>query len=311
MSTPDTPAPAQRFIGEFIDYLRLEQGSSERTLDAYRRDLDQHAKAMHQEGVAVPEGMTPELVTSVLDEWRMQGLRPSTIARKLSSLRRFYRYLSREGHLSEDPTRFTRNPSTPKRFKGALTTDEVQRLLDSVALEPKMPLRLRDEAMIELLYATGLRVSELLSLRPGDLNMQFHFLRTMGKGGKERLVPFHTEAATRVERYLQDARHSLCGTQASETLFVNHRGGKMSRMGFWKRLRKYATLAGITTDLSPHIVRHSFATHLLQNGADLRVLQELLGHASINTTEIYTHLDERQMQEMHKRFHPRNRKPSR
>ncbi|MBI1387463.1 MAG: tyrosine recombinase [bacterium] len=302
------PRPLHPRLREFIDYMRIERGASAATCDAYRRDLLQHLAFLERRGAAFPEGVTCEDVSAFFDELMIEGLRPSSIARKTSALRRMYQYFAQEKYLAEDPTRLLRNASAPKRFKGSLTEDEMQRLIDATENEPDDALRLRDRAMIELIYATGLRVSELLSLRPGDLNFQFNYLRTVGKGNKERLTPFHERAAAKVTEYLRRGRAELCRKADGGTLFVNRFGKKLSRMGFWKTLRKYALLAGITAELTPHTLRHTFATHLLNHGADLRVLQELLGHSSINTTEIYTHLDERRMTELHKQFHPRNKK---
>ena len=295
-------------LREYLSYLQLERGVAKNTLAAYRRDLLPHLHYLKERGVNLPEGVQAIHLSNYLEELREQGLRPNSLLRKISALRGFYRYLAMEYKLAEDPCRLLLSPRVTKRFKGALEQEEVQRLITATEQEGDDALRLRDQAMIELLYATGLRVSELLSLRPGDLNFSFHFLRTMGKGSKERLVPFHEEARRKVEKYLEASRTELCQGSRTEMLFVNRRGKPLSRMGFWKLLRKYALRAGIGPELTPHILRHSFATHLLENGVDLRILQEMLGHSSITTTELYTHLDERRMQEMHRRFHPRNRK---
>ena len=225
-----------------------------------------------------------------------------------SALRRLYQFLPEQQDIEEDPTRLSKVSLPYKRFKGALSHEEMKRLFDAIRQEKDPALRDRDTAMLELLYATGLRVSELLKLRPGDMNFQFNYLRTIGKGNRERLIPFHQKAAKIVQEYLKNTRPQLCRKHASDTLFVNRFGKPMSRMGFWKILQKYARIAGIVSDLSPHTIRHSFATHLLENGMDLRVLQELLGHASITTTEIYTHIDQRRLFDLHKQYHPRNRR---
>lgn len=296
------------YLRQFLDYLSIECGVSKATYDAYRRDIQQHLNFLAEQNAAFPQEATCILYHEFLDSLRGEGLRTTSLARKQSALRRFYQYLIQEGTLKEDPTRLSRISMPSKRFKGALTQEEMTALIAAVQQEKNPLLRDRDEAMLELLYATGLRVSELLNLRPGDLNMQFLYLRTLGKGSKERLVPFHDHAAQKVQEYMQNSRKALCAKRPCETLFVNRFGKPMSRMGFWKLLQKYALMAGIVTELSPHTIRHSFATHLLENGMDLRVLQELLGHASISTTEIYTHIDERRLFEMHRRFHPRNRR---
>lgn len=296
------------YLREFLDHLRIERGVSKATLAAYRRDIEQHIAELTEAKIDFPQGVSTDVVIQYLDGLRMQGRRASTVARKTSALRRFYAYLASEGYLAEDPARLTRNHAPPKRFKGALQPEEMVRLLEAAKAQENAPLRLRDQAMLELLYATGLRVSELLGLRPGDLNLQFQFLRTIGKGNKERLVPFHDAALQAIEQYLEQGRPALARGKAAEALFLNRSGQPLSRMGFWKIIRKHALAAGITSEISPHTLRHSFATHLLHNGVDLRALQEMLGHASISTTEIYTHLDERRMREMHQQFHPRQKK---
>ncbi len=299
---------AHPYLREFIDYLSLECGTSRATCEAYRCDLGQHLAFLNECGVSFPDQVTELRIAEYLQDLQNQGLRQNSLARKSSALRRFYHYLVEEEYIPTNPTRLLRTPSPPKRFKGALKVDEVERLIDATGLETDPAFRLRDRAMLELLYATGLRVSELLHLRPGDLNMQFRFLRTVGKGNKERLVPFHEQAEKTVLEYIEEGRPLLMKKHASETLFVNRFGRPLSRMGFWKILRKYGMLAGITAELTPHTLRHSFASHLLANGVDLRVLQELLGHASISTTEIYTHFDERHFRELFQKYHPRGRK---
>lgn len=303
-------APPHPWLREFLDMLRLERGAAKATVEAYRRDIQQHLLFLNEQKLEFPSQVEPGVITDYFNALTVEGARPTTISRKTSALRRFYRYLLQEKYIDADPMRLSRTPSSPRRFKAALSVDETQRLLDTVSLGDDSPLRLRDRAMVELLYASGLRVSELLALRPGDINFQFRFLRTLGKGDKERLVPFHDAAEQKLTDYLERGRPELIQRADPGTVFVNRFGKRMSRMGFWKTLRKYALQAGIAAELSPHILRHSFATHLLHNGVDLRSLQELLGHASINTTEIYTHLDERRMSELHKQFHPRSRKKS-
>lgn len=308
MSGKDGGQALHPFLREFLDHLTLERGAARATREAYRRDILQHLAWLEEKKISFPEGVGDPAVADYLAWLRRESMRPKSIARKTSSLRRFYRYLAGEGYIAEDPTRLTRTALPPQHFKGALRREEVDRLIEATGLEKKPAYRLRDRAMLELLYATGLRISELLALRPGDFNFQFQFLRTIGKGDKERLVPFHDQAARCVLEYLEEGRPALCGSKVTDRVFLNRAGRPLSRMGFWKILKKYALLAGIQAELSPHTLRHSFATHLLENGVDLRVLQELLGHASITTTEIYTHLDQRQMSEMHRRFHPRGGK---
>ncbi len=303
------PATQPRpFLREFIDHLALERGASRATCDAYRRDLVQFFDFLQDATIEFPGSVTEGVIADFMMELQNRGLRQNSLARKTSSLRHFYRYLLMEEYVTTDPTRLLRTPSPPKRFKGALNVEEVDRLIEATDRESNPAFRLRDRAMFELLYATGLRVSELLHLRPGDLNFQFKFLRTVGKGNKERLVPFHDRAERAVLDYLEQGRPVLSRRRVADTLFVNRFGRPLSRMGFWKILRKYGLLAGITAELTPHTLRHSFASHLLANGVDLRILQELLGHASITTTEIYTHFDERHFRELFLEYHPRGRR---
>ncbi|MGI6454408.1 MAG: site-specific tyrosine recombinase [bacterium] len=296
------------FLRKFLDYLTFECGVSQATLEAYRRDIEQHIQFFEEQKIPFPQEINPLHYHHFLDSLRARGLRPTSLARKQSALRRLYQFLLEQQDIEEDPTRLSKVSLPYKRFKGALSHEEMKRLFDAIRQEKDPALRDRDTAMLELLYATGLRVSELLKLRPGDMNFQFNYLRTIGKGNRERLIPFHQKAAKIVQEYLKNTRPQLCRKHASDTLFVNRFGKPMSRMGFWKILQKYARIAGIVSDLSPHTIRHSFATHLLENGMDLRVLQELLGHASITTTEIYTHIDQRRLFDLHKQYHPRNRR---
>lgn len=308
MNEKAEPQHIHPYLREFLDHLALERGVAKATIEAYRRDIKQHLQFLNDHAILFPQSMNNEAFIDYVDWLQTQGRKPNSVSRKISALRHFYQYMLNEKYITDDPTRLVRTATPPKQFKGALDADEVQRLISATENEGNDALRLRDQAMIELLYATGLRVSELLNLRPGDINFQFLFLRTMGKGSKERLVPFHKQAAAKMKQYLEESRPQLCKTHNPDTLFVNRLGKPLTRMGFWKILRKYATIAGITSDLTPHTMRHSFATHLLENGVDLRVLQELLGHASISTTEIYTHIDQRRMQELHQKYHPRNKK---
>lgn len=310
MRDPRSSGKTDRYLVEYIHYLTAERGSAPNTVAAYRRDLADHLRYLETQQVAFPQAVDEQTILGYLDDLRARGLRQSSIARKQSSLRRFYRYLTREGYCTVDPTRFVRTPRRTPHFSGALSREEVDCLLAVVMSRDDSPLHLRDKAMLELLYATGLRVSELLSLRPGDLNFSFGYLRTTGKGSKERLVPFHQTAGERVREYLHRGRPHLLKGRQNEYLFLNRSGRRLSRMGFWKVLRHYALLAGIASHLSPHTLRHSFATHLLDAGTDLRLLQEMLGHASISTTEIYTHIDQRRMHDLHRKFHPRARPES-
>lgn len=290
-------------LDRFIDTLWLEDGLSSNTLAAYRRDLQALSDWLHQR----PDGHT--LVTaSELDlagyaAARHAGSRPSSAGRRLSVFRRFYRWATREGLSLEDPTVRMDAPRQRMRLPGTLTEAQVEALL--AAPDTDEALGLRDRAMLELLYASGLRVSELVTLKSVHVGLSENVLRITGKGSKERLVPFGVEASDWLLRYLSQARAQILGGQVSDALFVTARGDAMSRQMFWKLIKKYAQQAGITQHLSPHTLRHAFATHLLNHGADLRVVQMLLGHADISTTQVYTHVARERLRQLHEKHHPR------
>ncbi|MBP6612503.1 MAG: site-specific tyrosine recombinase XerD [Aquabacterium sp.] len=290
-------------LDRFIDMLWLEDGLSSNTLAAYRRDLQALSDWLRQQ----PDGHT--LVTaSELDLASYAAARhadslPSSAGRRLSVFRRFYRWATREGLSLDDPTVRMDAPRQRMRLPGTLTEAQVEALL--AAPDTDEPLGLRDRAMLELLYASGLRVSELVTLKSVHVGLSENVLRITGKGSKERLVPFGVEASDWLTRYLGQARAQILGGQVSDALFVTGRGDAMSRQMFWKLVKKYALHAGITQHLSPHTLRHAFATHLLNHGADLRVVQMLLGHADISTTQVYTHVARERLRQLHEKHHPR------
>ena len=290
-------------LDRFIDMLWLEDGLSSNTLAAYRRDLQALSDWLRQQ----PDGHT--LVTaSELDLASYAAARhadslPSSAGRRLSVFRRFYRWATREGLSLDDPTVRMDAPRQRMRLPGTLTEAQVEALL--AAPDTDEPLGLRDRAMLELLYASGLRVSELVTLKSVHVGLSENVLRITGKGSKERLVPFGVEASDWLTRYLGQARAQILGGQVSDALFVTGRGDAMSRQMFWKLVKKYALHAGITQHLSPHTLRHAFATHLLNHGADLRVVQMLLGHADITTTQIYTQVAAARLKALHMQHHPR------
>ena len=290
-------------LDRFIDMLWLEDGLSSNTLAAYRRDLQALSDGLGQQ----PDGHT--LVTaSELDLASYAAARhadslPSSAGRRLSVFRRFYRWATREGLSLDDPTVRMDAPRQRMRLPGTLTEAQVEALL--AAPDTDEPLGLRDRAMLELLYASGLRVSELVTLKSVHVGLSENVLRITGKGSKERLVPFGVEASDWLTRYLGQARAQILGGQVSDALFVTGRGDAMSRQMFWKLVKKYALHAGITQHLSPHTLRHAFATHLLNHGADLRVVQMLLGHADISTTQVYTHVARERLRQLHEKHHPR------
>lgn len=303
MSEPrELAASEEQCIEIFLDALWMERGLSDLTLAAYRADLLGFARwlAAHDLGLLAAGR---DRVLEYLAERARSGAKPRSTARLLSALRRFYRYQVREGRLQEDPTALVDAPKLGRPLPAALSEREVEALL--AAPDPEQPLGLRDRAMLEVLYAAGLRVSELVGLTVDQLNTRQGVVRTFGKGSKERLVPVGEEALLWLERYLQQARPALLGSRLSMHLFVTQRGEGMTRQAFWYRIKHHAQQAGITKALSPHTLRHSFATHLLNHGADLRVVQLLLGHSDLSTTQIYTHVARQRLRELHAKHHPR------
>jgi len=289
-------------VDRFLDALWGERGLSDNTLSAYRSDLQLLASWLHARGSAL-EGAAREDLQAYLAEGVAQGVRPRTSARTLSTLRRFYRYLSREGMLDTDPTALIESPRLGRPLPKLLTEEQVERLLRAPDIGTM--LGLRDRAMLETLYATGLRVSELVGLVLSQLSLGQGVVRVVGKGNKERLVPLGEEALGWLDRYMREARGELVRRHASDALFPTRRGIAMTRQAFWRNLRRYAAAAGITSPLSPHTLRHAFATHLLNHGADLRVVQMLLGHADLSTTQIYTQVARARLKQLHAQHHPR------
>jgi integrase/recombinase XerD len=290
-------------IDRFIDVIWLEDGLSANTLSAYRRDLNTFAAWLHEhsgKGLAHAQESDVQGYMSA----RHAESRPASVGRRLSVFRRFYRWAVREGLCTQDPTLCMDAPRQRMRMPGTLTEQQVERLLAAPHVLDK--LGLRDRAMLELLYASGLRVTELVGLRTVQLGLNEGVLRVTGKGSKERMVPFGQEAGEWLQRYLDESRMAILGEQhVSEALFVTSHGRGMSRQMFWTLIRKYALVAGITQHLSPHTLRHAFATHLLNHGADLRVVQLLLGHADISTTQVYTHVARERLRQLHAQHHPR------
>jgi integrase/recombinase XerD len=292
-----------RFLAAFLDHLAVERGLSPNTVAAYRRDLSQaDARIRKQQGHGLGEANATELV-DVLRSLREAGASSSTVARKLSALRMFFRFLVAEGLRPDEPTRLLESPRPWRALPRYLTEAEIEALL--AAPDPAAPRGLRDRAMLEVLYATGLRVSELVGLRHEDLNLDAAFVQVRGKGDRERLVPLGDAATEAVRRFRNEGRAALLGGRGSDVLFPTSRGRPLSRQAFWKNLRRLAVVAGIATPFSPHTLRHSFATHLLEHGADLRTVQSLLGHANITTTQIYTHVSRERLRRIYRATHPR------
>lgn len=290
-------------LGGFSDYLRFERGLSDRTLDAYVRDVGQMAAFADERGVEGPDGVTYELLRGFVLDLAEKGRASSTIARKVSTLRTYFRFLVEEGRLEEDPTERLERPRQSRHLPDVLSYDEVTDILEAVRMEHD--LAVRDVALLEVLYGAGLRVSELRELRRSDLFLDEGLLRVRGKGAKERVVPVGQRATDAVRRYLRALWPELDRGESDGAVFLNQHGRPLSRMGVWTIVRRHVESAGIEKRVTPHTLRHSFATHLLEGGADLAVVQELLGHADISTTQIYTHVDRSYLREVHRSHHPR------
>ncbi len=291
-----------RTIEAFCDAVGLEDGLSRNTLAAYRRDLALFAGWLGSSRQAELETATEADLRAYIAA-RHPDSRPSSANRRLSVFRRFFRHLLREGRRSDDPSLRLRTARQPQRFPATLSFTQVEALLE--APEVSTPLGLRDRAMLETLYATGLRVSELVDLPSVGVSLEQGVVRVIGKGNKERLVPLGEHACYWLARWMREARRDLLGARASDAMFVTQRGQAMTRQMFWTLIRRYSIVAAITAPLSPHTLRHAFATHLLQHGADLRVVQMLLGHADISTTQIYTHVARERLKTLHAQHHPR------
>ena len=287
----------------FIDYLRSEQGLSENTVVSYRYDLSKYMKHLSHKGVKKVTMATTEDIEDFLLTMKDEDAAPTTVARAVSSLKSFYKYLVSEGKAAIDPALNIDAPRFLRRLPDVLSPEEVFEILETP--DTSKPLGLRDRAILELMYATGARVSEILGLRIGDLVLESSMIRVFGKGSKERLVPVGEVAKEFVEKYLKSVRPTLRTAAQSDYLFLSGRSGKMSRNTLWKMVKRYALRAGTRKHVTPHTFRHCFATHLLEGGADLVVVQELLGHADISTTQIYTHIDREYLREVHRICHPR------
>ncbi len=298
---PATGADAQ--LDAFCDALWLEDGLSPRSLESYRRDLRQFADWQARAGGDLTSAGTSDIQRFLADRTLRQGVAARSLARQLTTLRRYYRWLVRQGQRGDDPTQNIESPRLPRPLPKSLGEADVEALLG--APDTDTPLSLRDRAMLELLYACGLRVSELVGLPLAAVSLEMGVARVMGKGAKERLVPIGEVASDALARYLREARTLLLAGRADDALFVTERGHAMTRQAFWYRIKRYATEAGLRASLSPHTLRHAFATHLLNHGADLRAVQMLLGHADVATTQIYTHVARERLKSLHQRHHPR------
>jgi integrase/recombinase XerD len=289
-------------VVEYLGSLQTEQGASRNTLAAYRRDLLDFSDFLRSQRRALPE-TGPDDIVDYLERLRKRGLRPSSVARRISALRGFYRHLLREGDLAHDPTEHVELPRRGRSLPRALTREVATAVVE--APDAGRPRGVRDRTILELLYATGMRASECLDVKLGDVNLTAGYLVCTGKGRKQRLVPVGAEAVQWVRRYLREVRPLWTRRRDSGRLFVNPRGGPLSRQSLWAIVRQAAARAGVRGRVSPHMLRHSFASHLLEGGADLRSVQAMLGHADIATTQIYTHLPSAALTRMYRQFHPR------
>ncbi len=293
----------QKQLNEYTNYLAVEKGLSKNTLESYRRDLNKFSSFLNEKEIASPEAVDSEVINLFLAELKYNNCAASTISRTIASIRSFFNFLMAEGFLDNNPALELESPKIEKKLPRVLTTDEIDCLLGQP--RPGDQKGLRDKAMLELLYASGIRVSELIDLNLGDFDPRVGYLRCKGKGQKERIVPIGSVAINYVNEYMNNTRAKLCKNNGETALFVNQHGNRMTRQGFWKILKKYALKSKINGEITPHTIRHSFATHLLENGADLRSVQEMLGHSDIATTQVYTQITRKKIREVYDKTHPR------
>lgn len=292
-------------IDSFLSMIMVEKGLAKNTVEAYSRDLRQVAEFLVKHGTASWEDVDPARIRAYVGSMRTRGLGPKSIARHVVTLRRLFRFLESEGMIKENPLPALLLTPGPRKLPQTLSKADIRRLLNQP--DSSQPLGARDQAMFELLYATGLRVSELVSLQAQEVNFQGNYLIVKGKGSKVRAVPFGSYARDKLGAFIRDVRPRLLKGKTSSFIFTNRSGRALTRQGFWKVIRRYALKAGIDKRVTPHSLRHSFATHLLEGGADLRSVQTMLGHADISTTQIYTHVDGARLKKVHREFHPREK----
>ncbi|MBU4311562.1 MAG: site-specific tyrosine recombinase XerD [Candidatus Omnitrophica bacterium] len=290
-------------IEEFLGYLSVERGLSKNTLISYRQDLARFFEYLKSRRIASIERVTRQMISSFMMTEKDRGLSANSVSRELACLKSFFKFLVREHKVKEDVTSVIESPKLWKKLPSTLNLEEVVSILNAPNVKDLMGMR--DRATLELMYATGMRVSELINLKMDDVNMDVGFVKCLGKGSKERIVPFGKKAKESIARYLDKGRKNFLKQKVSNFLFLTRLGRPMSRQTFWKIIKKYAREARIKKDITPHSLRHSFATHILERGADLRIVQELLGHSDISTTQIYTHVSKDRLKSIHKKFHPR------
>jgi len=294
----------QRLVQDFINYIKIERNLSGNTIDAYRNDLERYCQFLTDNEIKRPDQVTLQIIQEFINTLVDIGLSAASLSRNFSSIRSFHRFMLGENITKTDPTELLQSPRLPARLPKILDLSEIESIMDQIDVSTNKGIR--DRAIIETLYSTGVRVSELITLRMSDIFFHNGIIRVFGKGSKERIVPFGERARISIKNYITAVRSLLARSHKSQdVLFLNMRGTPLSRMGVWKIIRQYVKLAGIKKQVSPHVFRHSFATHLLEGGANLRAVQEMLGHSDISTTQIYTHLDREYLIEQHRTFHPR------
>jgi integrase/recombinase XerD len=292
-----------QLLDEFLNYLVVERGLSKNTLESYSRDLNKYINYLEKKGISDIKETSSLDIMSFISTLKESGLATKTTARNLVAIKMFYRFLFNERYIKENPAIKIDSPKTWFNLPNTLTVDEVERLLNKPDMNTA--LGMRDSAMLELLYATGMRVSELTSSSLNDINLEAGYIIVLGKGSKERIIPIGVQAVKKINEYLTDSRKRLLKNSSSSFIFLNRSGKPISRQGFWKVIKKYAIQAQINKNITPHTLRHSFATHLLERGADLRSVQTMLGHVDISTTQIYTHVTRERLKKLHSQLHPR------
>ena len=292
-------------LQQFLNYLAIEKGLRPKSLEAYKRDLQDYIDFLEERGRTPVDSGIDGVLSLFIVHLHDQGLSPRSLARKSSALRGFYKFLRSEGLIEEDPTKLLERPKIGRALPKVLSLEEVELILDQPSKDTAYGLR--DRAILEVLYATGIRESELIDLQLSSLNKAAEFLTVIGKGDKERIVPVGQYAIEAINKYLTDGRPKLLKDIAERTMFLNPYGKKMSRMGLWKIVKKYALAAGIARPVSPHVFRHSCATHMLEGGANILAVQEMLGHVDVATTQIYTHLTGKDLKNIHRQAHPRGK----
>ena len=294
----------ENLINDFIDYLRFERRLSKNTIVSYQRDLEKYRFFLNLSKIKEILNVSNDQILYFL-EFLYKTQNSSSVSRILSTLRTFYKYLVRDGKIQKNPFSSIKNPKQPKKILEILDEQEVKKFLESIPSSSY--LELRDKAMFELLYSCGMRVSEIVDLKLSDIDFDEGLIRFIGKGNKERITPIGDSAKDCLEKYIRAARYNLERERKSENVFLNRNGQKLTRQGFWKILKKYAGKANVSKNLYPHLFRHSYATHMLERGADLRIVQELLGHSSISTTQIYTNINKKHIKETYFKYHPRDK----